>query len=114
MKLRKFIAPGLSLVILFAIVTSIQAGSGPDISSTWTDAPPIIDGAIDPVTEWSGATAIDISLNATPITLYLMNDDNYLYLALDDQNDNVLNDEYFAVFSSFVQQDSDCPQLRSL
>ena len=62
--------------------------------SNWTTIPPIIDGIIDPVTEWGGAHVYDISdvfgygdegIPDSPgdCILYLMNDSNNLYMAVD-------------------------------
>jgi hypothetical protein len=62
--------------------------------SNWTTIPPTIDGVIDPVTEWGGAHVYDISdvygygdlsipNNPGDCILYLMNDSNNLYMAVD-------------------------------
>ncbi|MCK4529051.1 T9SS type A sorting domain-containing protein [candidate division WOR-3 bacterium] len=60
--------------------------------SGWTDAPPTIDGSIDPVTEWANAGVYDVSdvLGIDPpanppgsAILYIMNDSFNLYMAVD-------------------------------
>ncbi|MCK4421354.1 T9SS type A sorting domain-containing protein, partial [candidate division WOR-3 bacterium] len=60
--------------------------------SGWTDAPPTIDGSIDPVTEWANAGVYDVSdvMGIDPpanppgsAILYIMNDSFNLYMAVD-------------------------------
>ena len=66
---------------------------GYTIHSGWTNAAPTIDGVLSPE-EWSGAgtaSAVYPGYNGT-VTLYAMNDNGYLYLALDDQGDTDLQD----------------------
>jgi streptogramin lyase len=57
-------------------------------NSQWTAAAPTLDGTIG-IAEWSNASVVDISFSATPVRLYLMNDANYLYIAIDNQADAV-------------------------
>jgi hypothetical protein len=46
---------------------------------------PTLDGVINGA-EWADGTILNISLGANPVFLYVKNDANYLYLAVDDQN----------------------------
>ena len=57
-----------------------------NLDSQWTPTPPALDGTIN-TAEWSNAYQLDISLSATPVRLYLMNDADYLYMAIDNQAD---------------------------
>lgn len=63
---------------------------GVGLSSNWTPIPPTLDGTIGG-TEWANAQTYNISVSATPITLYLMNDAGYLYLAIDGLPDVTLD-----------------------
>ncbi len=74
-----------------------------ELVSEWTDAAPTIDGTIDTLTEWSNAGIYDISdimgiggagisNNPGDCLLYLMNDSNYLYMAVDYVADISLED----------------------
>jgi hypothetical protein len=56
----------------------------------WTPTPPILDGGIGEE-EWANSATIDISLGATPVILRLMNDDGFLYVAIDNQADTALD-----------------------
>jgi hypothetical protein len=60
--------------------------SGVGLDSGWTPTPPTIDGAIGGA-EWANARTYHISLTATPITVYLMNDAGFLYVAIDAEAD---------------------------
>ena len=67
--------------------------NGNTIRAEAASAAPTIDGVINSA-EWSQATTTEITaLGVTyPVMLYSMNDLNYLYLALDDPNNSVMND----------------------
>jgi hypothetical protein len=58
------------------------------IESGWAQIAPVLDGIIS-AGEWRDATLLDISCNASaPVYLLIMNDNNYLYLAILDANLN--------------------------
>lgn len=63
------------------------------IQSGFTATPPVLNGSID-AGEWASAAVTDITMpgTANPVTLYTMNDGNYLYVAVDDPNDINPND----------------------
>ena len=70
----------------FSVVASAaSAENGHVAKSVWKDENLTIDGFIDD-SEWSGATKIDVRNNgqAEPVYLYLLNNDDYLYIGLDD------------------------------
>ncbi|MBN1480410.1 hypothetical protein JXA70_09080 [candidate division KSB1 bacterium] len=58
---------------------------GARVTSVWKNANLTIDGFIDPA-EWSGATIVDIrnTGQTEPVFLYLLNNNDYLYIAVDD------------------------------
>ena len=66
---------------------------------------PTIDGVIN-AAEWSQATTTQITAPGStyPVMLYSMNDLNYLYLALDDPNNNVMND--YDEFGIYFDEDN--------
>ncbi|GAB4330609.1 MAG: hypothetical protein Kow0037_06510 [Calditrichia bacterium] len=73
--------------------TATPVSSGYYLTCGYATAPPTIDGAINS-SEWTDATLLDIMVPPAtqPVTLYAMNDGNYLYLAVDDPNNTVAND----------------------
>ncbi|GAB4372588.1 MAG: hypothetical protein Kow0042_15980 [Calditrichia bacterium] len=64
------------------------------IQAGWATNPPTLDGVIN-LSEWLTAEVVDITYPGvtTPVTLYVMNDDGHLYLAVDDPG-NLTLDEY--------------------
>jgi len=69
------------------------------IHSGWASSLPNIDGTINSA-EWSDAAITNISYpgNSGTVRLYVMNDNNYLYFAVDDDIDNSLdNDDTFGI-----------------
>jgi hypothetical protein len=79
---------------LEGLKTASTAGVG-SILSPWATTPPTMDGTIG-AGEWSDAISFDLSTSATPVLVYLMNDANYLYLAVDNQVDTALDPRDFA------------------
>ncbi|MBN2029806.1 T9SS type A sorting domain-containing protein [bacterium] len=69
-------------------VSATPSAEGYEIMSGWSGTPPTIDGLITPG-EWAGATSINIANPYAPsaITLYVKNDADNLYIAIDDSND---------------------------
>jgi hypothetical protein len=67
--------------------------NGNYIASGWATSVPTLDGKIN-VSEWSQATTTTITYPgySGTVTLYVMNNDNYLYLAVDDKRDHSLDD----------------------
>jgi hypothetical protein len=57
----------------------------PTITSRWTFLAPTLDGVINGA-EWVDATVLNISLGGNPVMLFVKNDADYLYIAVDDQN----------------------------
>jgi hypothetical protein len=66
--------------------------AGYAIASKWTDTPPVLDGNLS-IGEWMGAAQVSIrNLDAPkPVMLYVMNDENALYIAAGDQNDVIVD-----------------------
>ena len=66
---------------------------GYEILSNWATTSPTINGKIGSG-EWNDAATIDISnpYASTPIMLYVKNDANFLYIAVDDPNDDNINE----------------------
>ena len=56
-----------------------------------TENPPTIDGILT-LGEWDDAYAVDISASRAPVMLYMMVDEDFLYVAMDDQNTPALAD----------------------
>ncbi|MFC1569035.1 sugar-binding protein [bacterium] len=82
------------------IVKGKAALDGYSIESGWSTSAPTLDGVINPG-EWSEAEAVDITYpgSAESVTLYVMNTNSTLYLAVDDSRDNSLDDlDQFAIF----------------
>jgi hypothetical protein len=75
------------------IADAIAETDGYTILSAWTNTPPDIYGMITPG-EWSTASITNITYPGLTgvVTLYVMNDNNYLYVAVDDGRDNSLED----------------------
>ncbi len=75
-----------------SIICSAQTGSGFDMKSKWATTPPVIDGQIN-AAEWGDANAFHMNnpYTLTPPVFYMQNDDHYLYLAVDDPNDTVVD-----------------------
>lgn len=72
-----------------AVVDDVE-GSGPDITAPGSALAPTIDGVVN-VAEWSDALAMDITIMAQPVTMYLKHDGSFLYVAFVDQNDTTLD-----------------------
>ena len=60
------------------------AGTGPQLMANWASSAPAIDGTIGN-NEWAYARKINISLGSTSVVMYVLNNNTYLFLALDDQ-----------------------------
>ena len=60
----------------------------------YASAPPTLDGSIG-AGEWSAATVTDVTFPGSPmpVTMYTMNDGNFLYIAVDDPN-NTTSEDY--------------------
>ncbi len=84
-------------------------GIGPDITAPGTPAAPTIDGVLSPG-EWADALAIDISIVAAPVMMYLKHDGSYLYAAFVDENDST-NDAYDQVGIYFDDEGGTPPIL---
>ena len=70
------------------------------IKAGWVTSDPSVDGSIHD-DEWSAATVVDITYpgDSGPVTLYVMNNENRLYLAVDDVRDNSLDNlDQLAIF----------------
>ena len=82
----------LTLILMISsvclVVSTNAHKTGFVIYSVWAVNPPMIDGTISP-TEWENAWTANIANTGitSNVTLYVMNDAKYLYLAVDDQND---------------------------
>jgi len=73
-------------------VNATPTANGYQVSLGWATPVPIIDGELS-TEEWSNAGSCDITYpgKSGTVTMYVMNDENYLYLAVDDPTDNNLN-----------------------
>ncbi len=82
----------LALILMissaYVVVSTKAHAPGFEIYSPWVTSPPTIDGIISPE-EWENAWTADIADTGivSNVTLYVMNDARYLYLAVDDKND---------------------------
>ncbi|KPJ48850.1 hypothetical protein AMJ40_06770 [candidate division TA06 bacterium DG_26] len=76
------------------------------INSGWAPVAPILNGLIEPV-EWRTASAVDMTApGVSPsVTLYVMNDDGHLYLAVDDSGNITLDD--WDQFGPYFDEDHD-------
>jgi len=74
-------------------VSAIPSSQGHVLNSPIAMTTPIIDGLISQ-NEWSDAIAVDITCPdvSQPVTMYIKNDGNYLYIAADDPNDTYINE----------------------
>lgn len=74
-------------------VSGTPGSQGYSIISKWSDEMPIIDGRINE-NEWADAFKQDISGANTdkPVTMYIMNNESMLYIAIDDSNDANIED----------------------
>ena len=74
-------------------VNATPSSAGHEIASSFAAAgtAPTIDGNIAQ-NEWANATTVNIAnpQAQSPITLYVTNDNRYLYLAIDDPNDSII------------------------
>lgn len=75
-----------------SVICSAQSGAGFQLKSSWTTTAPVVDGQIN-AAEWGDAFAFNMSnpFTVTPPVLYMKNDQHYLYLAVDDLNDAVID-----------------------
>lgn len=73
-------------------VSATPSDEGYGITSGWSGTSPTIDGQIS-AHEWSDATALNIANPNAPeaITLYVKNNADHLYLAIDDPNDDTVD-----------------------
>lgn len=77
------------LISTLCLVVSTNAHNpGFEIYSPWATSPPTIDGILSSG-EWENAWTANIADTGivSNVTLYVMNDAQYLYLAVDDEND---------------------------
>ncbi|MCD6232546.1 T9SS type A sorting domain-containing protein [Candidatus Aerophobetes bacterium] len=88
-------------------VSATPSARGKVLYSGYTSSPPTIDGKINSE-EWKNATKVDIALYKGgveyPIYMRVMNDDNYLYIALDDEN--LTTEEEWNDFYIFFDDDN--------
>ena len=73
----------------------------PSLESGWAYQPPTVDGLVDEG-EWEGAAAVDLvaadGLNMVDATVYVMNDDSFVYFLVDAPGDQTMTDgDYAAV-----------------
>jgi hypothetical protein len=73
---------------------------GFSIASKWAETPPLIDGYLA-LGEWMGATEVSIRNPDAPepVMLYVMNDENTLYVAALDRNDVIVDPLNFLGFT---------------
>ena len=89
MKKLVFVVFVLSLLISVAFVTVSVAGQGGVSLSAWASNPPTVDGVIDTAVEWVLADSETFIIGADYSgTLYVMNDDTNLYLAVEIADDD--------------------------
>ncbi|MBN1349288.1 T9SS type A sorting domain-containing protein [candidate division KSB1 bacterium] len=89
--------------VVTAVVSDVESPASVEVSATpaaglhtyqsaWATTAPDIDGEIS-AGEWDDATPIQIAcpLVWSPVTLLVKNDENHLYLAVDDLNDEIID-----------------------
>jgi hypothetical protein len=87
--------------ITYTLSRATAAPSGGfSIASKWADTAPEIDGSLA-LGEWMGATEVSIRNPDAPepVMLYVMNDENALYIAALDRNDVILDPLNFLGFT---------------
>jgi len=81
---------------------------GYQIFSGWNSTPPSLDGIINPL-EWNNAAMVNITHPGllSPVTMYVMNNDDHLYLAIADQGNKTLDnlDEVGFYFDEDLDRD---------
>jgi len=86
-------------------VSATPSAEGKVLNSGYATSPPNINGEIEPK-EWEDAAEVDIALYQGgiehPISMKVMNDDDYLYIALGDEN---LTEEDWNDFYIFFDDD---------
>ncbi len=91
--LEKILILAMILMIssAYVVVSTKAHAPGFEIYSPWASSPPTIDGTIAPG-EWENAWTADITNTGilSNVTLYVMNDARYLYIAVEDENDTTL------------------------
>ncbi len=101
---KAFIIGVVFVLIVFSQISLCYGHSG-DVLSSWAVTTPTIDGVISPG-EWIDADIADFSLaycdESHDVTLYVKNDDTYLYLAVivrDEEYSNLA--EMYHDFANF-------------
>jgi parallel beta-helix repeat protein len=82
------------------IASGMASSDGYRIMSGWTTSTPNIDGVIN-INEWNNAEMVDIHYpgHSESMTMFVMNSNSTLYLAVDDIRDQNLDDlDQFAIF----------------
>ncbi len=87
--------------------TATPVLNGMHYTSNYTSISPTLDGVISPG-EWSDATIIDIAAPdiSQPILMYMKNDDNYLYIAVDNLT-NLTDTDYNEIAIYFDDDNND-------
>ncbi len=82
------------------IVSATPTANGYVINSKWTTTTPTLNGVIN-ASEWSAASTVNILFPGASgtVTLYVMNNNSTLFLAVDDKRDTHINNtDQFAIF----------------
>lgn len=84
------------------------------IKAGWTETSPTLDGIID-ANEWAAATVVDITAPgiSQSVTLYVMNSNDRLYLAIDDFENTTFDEEDRTGIYFDVNHDHEWPQSSS-
>jgi len=87
------------IVLLVLSFVLIDVKAQPVLGPAWASIPPIIDGVLSPG-EWADADSETFTMGVAAATIYVMNDQNNLYVAVKIQDDDTGNDELTIQFDN--------------
>ncbi|MBN1466277.1 hypothetical protein JXA02_10970, partial [candidate division KSB1 bacterium] len=92
-----------------SLKVSAQPSAQNSATSPWKFVTPVVNGNLQ-TDEWTNATSVAITTGATPIaTMYLFNNDDYLYVAVDDPGNASLSVDDQLGLNFDENQDSNWP-----
>jgi hypothetical protein len=95
----KFPAFAILIALLAIPLTLSDVRAAPILGSAWTSAPPTIDGILS-LGEWNSAGSEVFTMGGRPVTIYMMNDANNLYVAVKIEDDDALDDDLTVQFDN--------------
>jgi hypothetical protein len=87
----------IMLLVLSLVLIDVKAQ--PVLGLAWASTPPIIDGVFSPG-EWNNADSETFTLGSASAIIYVMNDENNLYIAVKIQDDDVEVDDLAIQFDN--------------